>query len=858
MALSGFAGLGYQVFFAQKFATWLGHEMVSVLAVVAAFFGGIALGAWQLSGPICKTNQPYKWYVGCELAIAVWGIALIVFMEPANAILATLTGPQPNISWQWTVAFLGPFLLILPSTIAMGATLPAIEQMLKSKADIGFSIGYLYSSNTFGAVIGVLGTTFILTPKLGLNNTALVCVSVNLLCAAVAWRLFAASPAISAEPDAHVHVPSDINGTNHGFRLFLTGLLGISFEVLVVRVLNQVTENTVYTFAILLSVYLLATAFGAGFYQRWGTKYDTDSKATPLLLCALIFALLCSFFALSFSENLMQIFSSYLGAGVIPKLAAEAFVAATVFAAPSCCMGALFSHFSVQAKKSGWQFGTALSVNTLGAAIAPFVAGVLLFPLLGAKLLLILICAGYMFLIPSDKWSNLSVWSLVIACALTAGFATPLVFVDVPPGGKLVSYREGVAGSVSVVENAQGIASLHINNREREGSTATGLADARLAYLPLLLHAQPSRALFLGVGTGITTAAAAESGKVTVDAVELLPEVIASTSYFLNRVDTSSYANSDKNRPTFLVSDARRYVRSTDKFYDVIVSDLFHPARKGAGSLYTVEHFEAIKQRLAKEGLFCQWLPLHQIDEKTLAVLVQTFLKVFPNAVAVLASNSLTTPVLGLVARPEQNKVNAQLVKTSLQINNDRDRNRRAALQLYDEFAILGSIVASTTELTMLAQGAPLNTDDNSLITQLAPLAVYENSNITWKKFSSLIAGFSPKVSDVFLPAASLEEAQILARIQNYWDARNKFIALGSTVRASDDIQKMLAQLRQPLIKIILTSPDFRPAYDPLLNIASSLAMTDKTAARSLYYELGQINPQRNEARKALEQLDGN
>src|SRR5438034_94509 len=80
------------------------------------------------------------------------------------------------------------------------------------------------------------------------------------------------------------------------------------------------------------------------------------------------------------------------------------------------------------------------------------------------------------------------------------------------------------------------------------------------------------------------------------------------------------------------VADARRFVRATSAQYDVIVADLFHPARDGAGSLYTLEHFRAIRQRLASGGLFCQWLPLHQLDENMLRIIVRTFLEIFPRS----------------------------------------------------------------------------------------------------------------------------------------------------------------------------------------------------------------------------------
>src|SRR5262249_36817842 len=73
--------------------------------------------------------------------------------------------------------------------------------------------------------------------------------------------------------------------------LFLTGLLGIGFEAIGVRVLAQVLENTVYTFASALSVYLLGTALGAALYQRFGRGRNFRILLTDLL-CGL--ALCCA------------------------------------------------------------------------------------------------------------------------------------------------------------------------------------------------------------------------------------------------------------------------------------------------------------------------------------------------------------------------------------------------------------------------------------------------------------------------------------------------------------------------------------------------------------------------------------
>src|SRR5690606_31487980 len=107
-------------------------------------------------------------------------------------------------------------------------------------------------------------------------------------------------------------------------------------------------------------------------------------------------------------------------------------------------------------------------------------------------------------------WLASTQWAAAAGVAALAAWLPSLAIVGVPVGGRLAGYWEGVGASVSIVEDAVGVARLHINNRQQEGSSATWLADARQAWLPTLLHERPRRALFLGVGTGVTASAAAE------------------------------------------------------------------------------------------------------------------------------------------------------------------------------------------------------------------------------------------------------------------------------------------------------------------------------------------------------------
>src|SRR5262249_26110140 len=159
--------------------------------------------------------------------------------------------------------------------------------------------------------------------------------------------------------------------------------------------------------------------------------------------------------------------------------------------------------------------------------------------------------AGYLALSSSRRAP--AAWSVAAAVVAIAAWAPPLAFVDVPQGGRIVSYREGATAAVSVVEDARGAATLRIDNRQQEGSSGTVLAESRQALLPLLLHPAPRRALFLGLGTGVTASAAAADPALAVDAVELLPEVI----------DASAYFRGPGARPRIVAADARRYVRAT-------------------------------------------------------------------------------------------------------------------------------------------------------------------------------------------------------------------------------------------------------------------------------------------------------
>lgn len=843
MLASGLAALAYQIVWTQQFTVWLGHESSAVLAVVGAFFGGLAAASFAFGRRIEASLHPARWYAVCEALIGLWCLVLLWLLEPAGAWLLERIGADPTPLRQWGVAFAGTFVLLLPATAAMGATLPAMERVLAPWRTQGSALAALYAANTLGAVAGVLAAAFWLVPALGLARTAVGCAALNLLCAALAWGAFArrggSTPAAPVQPARSAGLLSLLGAT---------GLLGIGYEVLVVRVLRQVCENTVYTYTLLLAVYLVGTAAGAAAYQRWLARRAAAAVGIEArLLLALALACLLGTASLWGAES----FKAALLDGAHPRMAnallAEAALAALAFGPPTLLMGAVFSHLAARAARAGLGLGRPLACNTLGAALAPPLFGVLLAGALGPKDALLVIAAGYAVLAlavsrahAQPRWPGVVLAGTAAAIAL---WAPPLQFVEIPDGGRLVSYRDGALGAVSVVEDADGVLRLRIDNRQQEGSSATGYSDARQALIPLLLHPAPRQALFLGLGTGATARAAARDAELQVEAVELLPEVVEAAALFAQATGTAAGA-----QPQVHVADARRHVRASAARYDVIVSDNFHPARSGSASLYTVEHFEAVRARLADEGLFCQWLPLHQLDPATLRPIVRAFLAAFPDATAVLATHSLETPVLGLVARA-RGPVN--LVRLRARLDAAAASTPLQRLGLGDPWAVLGSFVAGPRTLADFAGDAVANSDDRPLVAYLAPRATLAPEATPREHLYALLAQWRVVPQEI-VAGASEDDTRRLAA---YWQARDRYLLAGRQVQPAADVRTMLGQVRGPLLEVLRLSPDFAPAYDPLLRMAVALARDDAPGARVLLAELTRLQPARPEARLALQQI---
>ena len=156
---SGAAALIYEIVWFQMLTLVLGSSAISVGVLLATFMGGMCLGSFLLPRLVRAKHHPLRVYALLELAIGAFGLLLLVLMPLAGRVYTTWGG----------YGFTG-FLLrglvasvcLLPPTLAMGATLPAVSRWIETTPRGVAWLGFFYAGNIAGAVAGALVAGFYL------------------------------------------------------------------------------------------------------------------------------------------------------------------------------------------------------------------------------------------------------------------------------------------------------------------------------------------------------------------------------------------------------------------------------------------------------------------------------------------------------------------------------------------------------------------------------------------------------------------------------------------------------------------------------------------------------------------------
>jgi spermidine synthase len=796
------------------FAATLGHEFPAVIAVVSAFMAGMGLGAFVFQ----RFRPGLNWYARLEIAIGLWAVATLFLIPAGNALARRLVGIDAPIILHWTVSFSIVFFSLLPATAALGATFPAMTRLAADAKKVPL----IYGLNTAGAVIGALAMAYALMPQFGLRNSLIACAATSILCGLVGWRF-------SSPPQESSKLQKASLERRFWVTVFFTGLLGLGYEMAGIRIMSHVVENTVFTFACVLAVYLIGTALGAFLIHR--LKSADPRKTVNKLLLFLGVTILVSGFLGGVVDRCYDSLRATLGSSSVAVMLSEVAVAAIVFLTPTIFMGGIFGLLAQQAENTRGSVSSVVALNSFGAALGPLIFGVAMYPFLGSKWTVCGISLGYVML-AGKSWIAVAVAAVILIVA----FSTPsrIAPLQLRQGQQIAAYREGFMASVAVLQETNSQRVLKVNNRFQMGGTAARIAEQRHADIPLLLHGSARRALFLGLGTGITFSTCRFYPEINADGVELLPEVVEVMPMFAE-------ATEPQNNSALLkahVADARRFVQNSGDQYEVIVADLFHPAQDGAGLLYTKEHFQAIRNRLAKNGLFCQWLPLYQLDESVLKMITATFLGVFPSGEAWLLRFNVDTPVLGLVSRAS-GSISELLENPSPILESHLKR-----VGLNDSVRLWGCFFGGPEELRAFAGGAKLNTDDRPRVIFDAPKATY-SFRPAYEILMRLLEQFHSNLKGV------LPEGAFQTRVQKYIRARNVYLR-----GLAWEEQREVSEAIEAYIESAKLSPDFTTGYAQCITIAAALHTSNPEAAKALLKKLEQAQPQRTAAADMLRRLE--
>jgi spermidine synthase len=808
LTLSGVAALAYEILWVRVLGELFGHTVYAVHVVLAVFFGGVAAGSAASDRLRLSGARLLRAYAVIEGLIAVAGLAfphLAAAVTPLYDRLAPLeleTGPA--VAYRLVTA---TALLLIPTAL-MGATFPLLLRWLREQGRPPRAASLLYAANAAGGALGAWGCAFLALPRLGVSGTLLAAALSNVASAALALRLAAsggvAAPAPDPRPGAGRARRKDEGATESPLKLaplaalfFATGLIALALEVLWSRALDQVLSGTVYSFATVLAVFLAGIALGSLWFAR------LSASRSPLALFVSVEVVLAvavggSLVILGQVLPLSDRLEAWLGLGFVRRgVVLESVLSAVVLLVPTVCMGLTFPALLALARE---RIGGLVAANTLGAVLGPLIAGFVLLPRLGVRGGLAVCAASALGLAFLSR--RLAVPLPRIDFPLVGAAATLTLLVVAPadlrvwgrPGEVLVDHREDPAATVTVVQSPGPAGRrLKVNNTYSQGGGRAIFTERRQGHLPMLFHRNPERVLVLGVGTGHTLGALSLHEPRRLVAVELVPGVVEIARRHFGDTNHGVLSNP---RVQVMVADARRVVRATPGSWDLVVADLFHPWQAGVGSLYSREHFTAVRQSLLPGGVFCQWLPLYQLSGRDLQAIVRTFLDVFPHADGWLGNFGAATPILALIGSDQEVRLRWRRWEDALASPELKDA--LAAVYLDRPAEVVGGFVGDRRALERLAGAGPLNLVDRPLVEFSAPSALFSETLDVSKRQSlaALIASADGAPVPVDAegaadPPASDEVAAHLAAVRAILEAQlameegRRAEALAAAVRAT-------------------------------------------------------------------------
>jgi spermidine synthase len=735
---SGAAALIYEVSWSRQIGLHLGQTAQSAGVVLAGYFAGMALG-YALAARLSRRIRPLLGYGVAELIAAGWATAVPALLDAMQGPMAGGWLDPGGAGLRVAVRASACFLLLLPATAALGATLPFMAESLSPMRRVAAGrVARAYAMNTAGALFGVLAATAVLLVTFGVRGSSYLAAAISAGCglAAIGLAIVGARPEPGPEsrgdgPAAHPR-PAWVG------LAALSGFLTLGMQVLHTRMFALTFHNSTYTFGLVVAAWLGGLSIGSAGYararRRWAPATIAAGAgglgAASIPGSVLVFVAITGLRSFDFGPSW---WTYLLGASGLVMVVVLPVAAVLGMLLPSC-----WDALEEDPLGGGSVVGRLTAANALAAAVGALAAGFVMLPVLGlwasiGAMAAMVAAVPVGSLIARRHFANLALLTLAIAGLIVLAVRVPGQIRTLPPGrGLAISARwEGPYGRIEVVQVGSGVRVLRQDLHYGLGSSGPArFREYRQGLLPLLLHDRPESVLFLGLGTGLTAGPAVLHPEARrVEVVELIPEVVRAARLF----DDENFGVVDHPRVAVRVDDARHDLLAGTHSYDVVISDLFVPWESRSGYLYTVDFYRIVRGRLAEDGLFCQWLPLYQLGRPEFGMIADGFSTIFPHATLWWGGLSAEKGIVALIGSDRPVTIDDDRIEAVLP-------SIRDALDDPDEF--LGSAGALRRlrigDWPPPPPGSALNTDEFPRVEFRAPIRQRGDRLLTGGRLRSL------------------------------------------------------------------------------------------------------------------------
>jgi spermidine synthase len=764
---SGAAALIYEIVWFQMLELFVGSSSVSIGVLLGTFMGGMCLGSFLLPRFISPRHHPLKVYAFLEIAIGVIGLLLLLVLPLVGHVYTAWGGYGVS---GYLLRGVVASICLLPPTLAMGATLPAVARWVQTTPSGVSWLGFFYAGNIAGAVMGTLLAGFYLLRVFDMNTATYVAAAINFavggLGLLVASRTRATADVGDSESNPQSPIPNPMERSSGSsdralvyVAIALSGFCALAAQVIWTRVLSLLFGASTYTFSLILAVFLIGLGIGSSLGSIIAKTVERPRVALGWCQLLNVGAMAWSAYMLMESLPYWPINTS-ITTSIWYNFQLD-FVRAFWAVLPGPILwGASFplalAAVARRGEDPGRLVGGVYAANTVGAIFGSVIASLVLVYWFGSQraqqvLMIVSGMSGLLLLAPAELSGTpgrLSGsrrigplrWVAPTLLVLALGAAAFLIRTVPTIPGILVAYGryaatwmgqqgdifyvgEGLSSSVAVSRFGE-VMNYHNAGKVQASSQPQDMRLQRmLGHFTTLVPKSPKKVLVIGCGAGAT------AGAVSIDQnVETL--IIAEIEPLVPRVVSEHFGEHNFNvvrnpKTHVVIDDARHFLLTTDERFDAITSDPLDPWVKGAATLYTKEFFELAKSKLNPGGTVTLFVQLYESTPEAVKSEIGTFFEVFPNGVIwgnTHQGRGYDTVLMGTVEAPHFNIDEWETRLNSPGYTAVKDSLRE--ISIYSAIDLFANYAGRASDMKAYLADAQINRDRDLRLQYLAGLGL--------------------------------------------------------------------------------------------------------------------------------------